>query len=136
MTDHVEILQDHSALFRTLAFFEEDLEARCKMHKRRIDMLEPVCNGKLSFVFLFNFFTSIKVIRSLRQSRAHGFCIPTELNSQYYLMIRRQMMFELAETYEEMMNLKMTRANTQADAQALDKHSIKKINHLCSSAVK
>lgn len=47
VTDHVEILQDHSALFRTLAFFEEDLEARCKMHKRRIDMLEPVCNGKL-----------------------------------------------------------------------------------------
>lgn len=52
MTDHVEILQDHSALFRTLTFFEEDLEARCKMHKRRIDMLEPVCNGKLILVFL------------------------------------------------------------------------------------
>ncbi|CAG05689.1 unnamed protein product, partial [Tetraodon nigroviridis] len=103
VTDHVEILQDHSALFRTLAFFEEDLEARCKMHKRRIDMLEPVCN---------------------------------ELNAQYYLMIRRQMMFELAETYDEMMNLKMIRANTQADTQSLDKHSIKKINHLCSSAVK
>ena len=52
VTDHVEILQDHSALFRTLAFFEEDLEARCKMHKRRIDMLEPVCNGKLIMYFL------------------------------------------------------------------------------------
>lgn len=51
-------------------------------------------------------------------------------------MIRRQMMFELAETYDEMMNLKMIRVNTQADAQSLDKHSIKKINHLCSSAVK
>ncbi|XP_003969525.1 KIF-binding protein [Takifugu rubripes] len=103
VTDHVEILQDHSALFRTLAFFEEDLEARCKMHKRRIDMMEPVCN---------------------------------ELNAQYYLMIRRQLMFELAEIYNEMMDLKMIRANTQADTQSLDKHSIKKINHLCSSAVK
>lgn len=51
-------------------------------------------------------------------------------------MIRRQMMFELAETYDEMMNLKMIRANTQADTQSLDKHSIKKINHLCSSAAK
>lgn len=61
VTDHVEILQDHSALFRTLAFFEEDLEARCKMHKRRIDMLEPVCNGK---------FASIKDVRLLPQSRA------------------------------------------------------------------
>lgn len=45
VTDHIEILQDHSALFRTLAFFEEDVEPRCKMHKRRIDMLEPICNG-------------------------------------------------------------------------------------------
>lgn len=51
-------------------------------------------------------------------------------------MIRRQLMFELAETYNEMMDLKMTRANIQADVQALDKHSIKKINHLCCSATK
>lgn len=45
-------------------------------------------------------------------------------------------MFELAEIYNEMMDLKMIRANTQADTQSLDKHSIKKINHLCSSAAK
>ena len=45
VTDHIEILQDHSALFRALAFFEDDLERRCKMHKRRVDMLEPICNG-------------------------------------------------------------------------------------------
>lgn len=45
VTDHIEILQDHSSLFRSLAFFEEDLERRCKMHKRRVDMLEPICNG-------------------------------------------------------------------------------------------
>uniref|UniRef100_A0A3Q3X6D3 KIF-binding protein n=1 Tax=Mola mola TaxID=94237 RepID=A0A3Q3X6D3_MOLML len=103
VTDHVEILQDHSALFRNLAFFEEDLERRCKMHKRRIDMLEPICN---------------------------------DLNAQYYLLIRRQMMFELAETYSEMMDLKMTRSNRQADTESLDNHTIKKINHLCSSSAK
>ena len=45
VTDRIEILQDHSALFRALAFFEDDLERRCKMHKRRVDMLEPICNG-------------------------------------------------------------------------------------------
>lgn len=43
VTDHIEILQDHSALFKALAFFEEDLERRCKMHKRRVDMMEPIC---------------------------------------------------------------------------------------------
>ncbi|KAM6943024.1 KIF-binding protein [Xenentodon cancila] len=103
VTDHIEILQDHSALFRALAFFEEDLERRCKMHKRRIDMLEPICN---------------------------------DLNSQYYLLIRRQLMFELAEIYNEMMDLKLTLANRQADSQSLDNHTIKKFNHLCSASAK
>uniref|UniRef100_A0A671Y6G3 KIF-binding protein n=1 Tax=Sparus aurata TaxID=8175 RepID=A0A671Y6G3_SPAAU len=103
VTDHIEILQDHSSMFRGLAFFEEDLERRCKMHKRRVDMLEPVCN---------------------------------DLNSQYYLMIRRQMMFELAETYNEMMDLKLTLANRQADTESLDNHTIKKFNSLCSASAK
>ncbi|KAI3377823.1 hypothetical protein L3Q82_008962 [Scortum barcoo] len=103
VTDHIEILQDHSALFRALAFFEEDLERRCKMHKRRVDMLEPIC---------------------------------MDLNSQYYLMIRRQLMFELAEIYNEMMDLKLTLANRQADTQSLDNHTIKKFNHLCSASAK
>nr|XP_040059351.1 KIF-binding protein [Gasterosteus aculeatus aculeatus] len=103
VTDHVEILQDHSALFRSLAFYEEDLERRCKMHKRRVDMLEPICN---------------------------------DLNAQYYLMIRRQMMFELAEIYNEMMDLKLTLANRQADSETLDNHTIKKFNHLCSASAK
>ncbi|KAF6731178.1 KIF1-binding-like protein [Oryzias melastigma] len=103
VTDHIEILQDHSALFQALAFFEEDVERRCKMHKRRVDMLEPICN---------------------------------DLNSQYYLLIRRQLMFELAETYNEMMDLKLTLANRQADSQSLDSHTIKKFNHLCSASAK
>ncbi|KAJ3593435.1 hypothetical protein NHX12_005770 [Muraenolepis orangiensis] len=103
VTDHIEILQDHSALFRALAFFEDDLDRRCKMHKRRVDMMEPICN---------------------------------ELNAQYYLMIRRQLMFELAETYNEMMDLKLTLANRQADSETLDSHSIKKFNHLCAASAK
>ncbi|KAM9765712.1 KIF-binding protein [Menidia menidia] len=103
VTDHIEILQDHSALFQGLAFFEEDLERRCKMHKRRVDMLEPICN---------------------------------DLNSQYYLLIRRQLMFELAEIYNEMMDLKLTLANSQTDSQSLDNHTIKKCNHLCAASAK
>lgn len=56
VTDHIEILQDHSALFRALAFFEEDLERRCKMHKRRVDMLEPICTGTELILFLSSSF--------------------------------------------------------------------------------
>ncbi|KAI7805501.1 KIF-binding protein [Triplophysa rosa] len=100
VTDHIEILQDHSALFKVLAFFEQDLERRCKMHKRRVDMMEPICK---------------------------------DLNAQYYLLICRQLQFELAETYYEMMDLKLAVAER---LDQLDVHTIKKFNHLCSSSMK
>ncbi|KAI1894604.1 hypothetical protein AGOR_G00117480 [Albula goreensis] len=100
VTDHIEILQDHSALFKALSFFEEDLERRCKMHKRRVDMLEPLCR---------------------------------DLNAQYYLLICRQLQFELAETYYEMMDLKLAIADKQDE---LDAHTVKKFNHLCTASMK
>ncbi|KAJ1143244.1 hypothetical protein NDU88_009555 [Pleurodeles waltl] len=99
-TDHIEILQDHSALFKVLAFYEDDYERRCKMHKRRIDMLEPLCK---------------------------------EINPQYYLLICRQLQFELADTYYEMMDLKIAIGNRLDE---LDCHTIKKINTLALSAIK
>nr|XP_020663617.1 KIF1-binding protein [Pogona vitticeps] len=100
VTDHIEIVQDHSALFKVLAFFEEDYERRCKMHKRRIDMLEPIC---------------------------------AELNPQFYLLLSRQLQFELAETYYEMMDLKVAIGNRLEE---LDSHTIKKINSLAQMAIK
>ncbi|KAM4703311.1 KIF-binding protein [Rhinophrynus dorsalis] len=100
VTDHIEIMQDHSALFKVLAFFEEDYERRCKMHKRRIDMLEPLCK---------------------------------ELNPQYYLLVCRQLQFELADTYYEMMDLKVAIGNRLDE---MDSHIVKKINSLAQSAIK
>ncbi|XP_019394057.1 PREDICTED: KIF1-binding protein [Crocodylus porosus] len=100
VTDHIEIVQDHSALFKVLAFFEEDYERRCKMHKRRIDMLEPIY---------------------------------ADLNPQYYLLISRQLQFELADTYYEMMDLKVAIGNRLEE---LDSHTVKKINSLAQLAVK
>nr|XP_033798839.1 KIF-binding protein [Geotrypetes seraphini] len=100
VTDHIEVLQDHSALFKVLAFFEEDYERRCKMHKRRVDMLEPVVK---------------------------------ELSPQYYLLICRQLQFELAGTYYEMMDLKVAIGNKLEE---LDSHTIKKINTLAQCSIK
>ncbi|KAE8590896.1 hypothetical protein XENTR_v10018245 [Xenopus tropicalis] len=100
VTDHIEIIQDHSSLFKLLAFFEEDYERRCKMHKRRIDMLEPLCK---------------------------------ELNPQYYLLICRQLQFELADTSYEMMDLKVAIGNKLDE---MDTHTIKKINSLAQTAIK
>ncbi|XP_073541721.1 KIF-binding protein [Phyllobates terribilis] len=100
VTDHIEVIQDHSVLFKVLAFFEEDYERRCKMHKRRVDMLEPLCK---------------------------------ELNPQYYLLICRQLQFEMADTYYEMMDLKVAIGNKLDE---MDSHTIKKINSLAQSAIK
>lgn len=39
VSDFVEINQDLSQFFKYLSFFDESFERRCKMHKRRIDLL-------------------------------------------------------------------------------------------------
>ena len=41
-SDHVAIVQDHSRLFKYLTVFESDLSRKCRMHKRRIDMLSSL----------------------------------------------------------------------------------------------
>ncbi|XP_045425266.1 KIF-binding protein [Lemur catta] len=100
VTDHIEVVQDHSALFKVLAFFETDMERRCKMHKRRIAMLEPLI---------------------------------VDLNPQYYLLVNRQIQFEIAHAYYDMMDLKVAIADKLRDP---DSHIIKKINNLNKSALK
>uniref|UniRef100_A0A2I2Y9H6 KIF-binding protein n=1 Tax=Gorilla gorilla gorilla TaxID=9595 RepID=A0A2I2Y9H6_GORGO len=100
VTDHIEVVQDHSALFKVLAFFETDMERRCKMHKRRIAMLEP---------------------------------LTVDLNPQYYLLVNRQIQFEIAHAYYDMMDLKVAIADRLRDP---DSHIVKKINNLNKSALK
>ncbi|ELK32368.1 KIF1-binding protein [Myotis davidii] len=100
VTDHIEVVQDHSALFKVLAFFETDMERRCKMHKRRIAMLEPLI---------------------------------VDLNPQYYLLVNRQIQFEIAQAYYDMMDLKVAIADKLRDP---DSHIVKKINNLNKSAMK
>uniref|UniRef100_A0A2K6LY71 KIF-binding protein n=1 Tax=Rhinopithecus bieti TaxID=61621 RepID=A0A2K6LY71_RHIBE len=100
VTDHIEVVQDHSALFKVLAFFETDMERWCKMHKRRIAMLEP---------------------------------LTVDLNPQYYLLVNRQIQFEIAHAYYDMMDLKVAIADRLRDP---DSHIVKKINNLNKSALK
>ena len=42
VTENVALVQDISALYRCLVEFETDLERASKMHKRRLDRLEPL----------------------------------------------------------------------------------------------
>lgn len=40
--NHVQLIRDNSKLYKSLLLYEADLSRQCKMHKRRIDMLEDV----------------------------------------------------------------------------------------------
>ena len=73
VTDHVEVVQDASTLYKLLSMFETDLELKCRMHKRRIDMLEEPANS---------------------------------LNTQHYLMICRQMWYEIGEIVCMLLNIR------------------------------
>ena len=43
-TDHIEICQDMSQLYKHLSYVEPDDERKCKMHKRRADLLAEILN--------------------------------------------------------------------------------------------
>ena len=101
VTAYVEIVQDLSQLYKCLSFFDNSFDNRCKMHKRRIDMLNAVL---------------------------------VELNPQHFLVICRQLTFEIAETYSEMANLK--KAIIEENPSKFSASSVKKINHLLMQSVK
>lgn len=44
VTDHCEIIRDLSELYACLIFFEDDMDRKCKMQKRRLDLLQPICD--------------------------------------------------------------------------------------------
>ena len=101
VTNHIEIIQDLSQLYKLLSFFDEDFERRCKMHKRRVDMLSEVL---------------------------------IELNPQHYLLVCRQLMFEIAEAYSDMADLKI--AIVDESGGHPNAHAVKKINTLINQSIK
>ena len=51
--DYIEIIKDHSCLFKLLAFWEGDISRQCCMHKRRADMLDALLSQLNSQYYLF-----------------------------------------------------------------------------------
>ena len=98
--DFVEIEQDYSTLYKLLAYFEGNLERQCKMHKRRVDLLQDVLDN---------------------------------LNPQFYLLICRQLMFELAETFSAMVDAKL--AIVEMNGSPPTPHAVKKINLLTTQSI-
>ncbi|XP_033100856.1 KIF-binding protein-like [Anneissia japonica] len=99
VSEYIEIIKDHSMLFKLLAFFETDSERKCKMFKRRVDMLQSVIK---------------------------------QLNPQHFLLLSRQLIFECAETYSGMVDLKICIAE---QSQPTTQHAVKKINLLIMHSI-
>lgn len=136
-SDFVRITQDYSALFQVLAFYEADEQRyvlddffdltsfcskqivtktndlsltfaqifprQCKMHKRRVDMLEHLVSS---------------------------------LNHQCYLVLCRQLWYELGETYFEMLHLKLGKMRERnPDEAAPDPQFLNKLNLLTQKSI-
>jgi len=52
VSEHIEILQDISALYKELIPFEKDLSNKCKLHKRRITKLEHLIDELNKTIYL------------------------------------------------------------------------------------
>lgn len=100
-SDYIDITRDFSRLFKLITFFESDIDRKCKMHKRRIDMLSELVD---------------------------------ELNQDIYLASCQQLLFEIAETYNEMMDLKSEKLE-DSEAEIPDSHQTVKINFLNKNAI-
>ncbi|XP_067009933.1 KIF-binding protein [Anabrus simplex] len=74
-----------------------------------------------------------------RQSRMHKRRIDhlesvlRELNPQYYLLVCRQLWYELAETYSDMLDIKLTRL--QATDERPTPHALRKVNYLAEQGI-
>ena len=100
--DYVDIQRDLSHMHKVLVYFEPDSSRRFKIHKRRIDLLEPTYQ---------------------------------ELNVQLFTLLVRQMMYEVAETYSAMMDIKLEMVKSDPAANATPQN-LKKVNSLVDSSIK
>ena len=113
VTDFVELTQDLSKSWKHLAEFDTNLERRCKMHKRRIDMNTHLIKGQY---FMNPEFTRLTPICKFWTKNPFGvpfrWPIPnfmvSEINQQFYLAVCRQIQYEIGETYTEMADLKIS----------------------------
>ena len=102
VTDHCEITRDLSDLYASLLFFEEDADRRCKMLKRRIDLLVPVCE---------------------------------QLNAQFYLSIKRQLLFDIGLAYSDLMDAKLDTLDEKMRGESAAAAAIAKINQLANKSL-
>lgn len=115
----------------------EEAKGYYKFDLHCTDFVAIVQDQSLSFKFLAFFELDLE-----RQCKMHKRRIDmlvevlNELNPQHYLLVCRQIMFEIADTYSAMMDLKFAILEAAGEAVRPTPHHVKKINSLVKESIK
>ncbi|XP_055708877.1 KIF-binding protein [Phlebotomus papatasi] len=99
-SEYAKIVMDLSSMLKYLAFFEENEDDQCKLHKKQADHLEDLV---------------------------------TLLNPTYYLVICREVWYELGITYMTMLDIKLDKLKHN---ERPSPHALNKVNTLCDKGIK
>lgn len=100
-SDHADCVLDQSKLYLLLTRHQTDGAKICKLHKRRVDLLQKLLS---------------------------------QLNPVYFMPHVRQILFELGETYSEMVHYKLLELNKTQDQQVMRSTAVK-VNGLISKGI-
>ncbi|KAH3855037.1 KIF-binding protein-like [Dreissena polymorpha] len=101
------------------------------------DYVAIVQDHSLSFKFLSFFELDMERQCKMQKRRIDMLSeILNELNPQHYLLVSRQLMFEIADTYSTLMDLKMAILEAAGEGVRPTPHHVKKINLLVKESIK
>ncbi|XP_059619337.1 KIF-binding protein [Phlebotomus argentipes] len=99
-SEYAKVIMDLSSMLKYLAFFEENEDDQCKLHKKQADHLEDLV---------------------------------AQLNPTYYLVICREVWYELGITYMTMLDIKLDKLKHNDRPSP---HALNKVNTLCDKGIK
>jgi hypothetical protein len=78
VTDHCTIAHDISGMYRALCYYTDDDSAKCKLHKRRLDLIVPLANAlnPNAFCDMFRVLCAFPRQPTLSPPSPHRFDIP------------------------------------------------------------
>lgn len=80
-SDYIELIQDHSQLYKLLIRFESAAERQSKMHKRRADMIEALTTDLNPQFYLLVSLTYYVHLHTYRHRITHSCALPPMINS-------------------------------------------------------
>lgn len=133
----VQNFEEARVIFLLIKKWLEEAKEFYKFDYHCPDYVSLVQDHSLSFKFLSFFELDLE-----RQCKMHKRRIDMltevlkELNIQYYLLICRQLMFEIADTYSAMYDLKFAILEASGEGARPTPHHVKKLNALTSESIK